>query len=91
MLQSKGLKPTFDKIQNGEIVPAKFYQKKEPSFAKKIEEEVHNKTKMPKKVKPGYKKKRLEEINKKIKQAKKEHINESYRKKAQKERRTKWK
>lgn len=89
MLQSKGLKPTFVKIQNGEIVPAKFYQKKEPSFAKKIEEEVHNKTKMPKKVKPGYKKKRLEEINKKIKKAKKEHINEIYRKKAQKERRTK--
>ena len=74
MLQSKGLKPTFVKIQNGEIVPAKFYQKKEP-----------------KKVKPGYKKKRLEEINKKIKKAKKEHINEIYRKKAQKERRTKWK
>ena len=44
---------------------------------------------MPKKVKPGYKKKRFEEINKKIKQAKKEHINEIYRKKAQKERRTK--
>lgn len=85
MLQLKGLKPKFVKIQNGEIVPAKFYQKKEPSFAKKIEEEVHSKIKMPKKVKPGYKKKRLEEINKKIKQAKKEHISEIYRKKAQKE------
>lgn len=89
MLQEKGLKPTFVKLQNKEIVPTKFFTKKEPSFAKRIEEEVHNKVKMPKKVKPGYKKKRLEEINKQIKKAKKEHISEIYRKKAQKERRTK--
>lgn len=89
MLQEKGLKPTFVKLQNKEVVATKFFIKKEPSFAKKIEEEVHNKVKMPKKVKPGYKKKRLEEINKQIKKAKKEHISEIYRKKAQKERRAK--
>lgn len=89
MLQEKGLKPTFVKLQNSEIATTKFFTKKEPGFAKKIEEEVHSKVKMPKKIKPGYKKKRLEEINKQIKKAKKEHISEIYRKKAQKERRTK--
>lgn len=89
MLQEKGLKPTFVKIQGGQLIAAKFFIKKEESFTKKIEEEIHSKVKMPKKVKPGYKKKRLEEINKKIKKAKKEHISEIYRKKAQKERRTK--
>lgn len=86
LLQEKGLKPTFVKIQNGEIVDTKFFTKKEPSFAKKIEDEIHYKVKLPKKVKPGYKKKRLEEINRRIKKAKKEHINEIYRKKARKER-----
>lgn len=89
LLQEKGLKPAFVKLQNNEIIATKFFTKKEPGFAKKIEEEVHSKVKMPKKVKPGYKKKRLEVINKQIKKAKKEHISEIYRKKAQKERRTK--
>ena len=81
-LQSKGLKPKFVKIQNDEIVESKFYVKKEPGFAKTIENEIHSKTKMPKKVKPGYKKKRLAEINKQIKKAKKAHISEVYRKRA---------
>lgn len=89
LLQEKGLQPQFVRIQNKELVPAKFYVKKEPGFAKTIENEIHSSTKMPKKVKPGYKKKRLEEIQKKIKKAKKEHINEIYRKKAQKERKGK--
>lgn len=88
-LQESGLKPNFVKIQNNEIIDTKFYSKREPSFAKKIEDEVHRKVKLPKKVKPGYKKKRLEEINKQIKKVKKEHISEIYRKKAQKERNSK--
>lgn len=89
MLQSRGLKPKFVKIQKDELVPAKFTLKKEPGFAKKIEEEVHSKIKMPKKVKPGYKKKRLEKINKEIKKAKKEHISEIYRNRAKKDRKNK--
>lgn len=89
MLQEKGLKPTFVKISDGQILETKFFIKKEPGFAKKIEEEVHSKVKMPKKVKPGYKKKRMEEINKQIKKAKKEHISEIYRKKAKNERKNK--
>ncbi len=89
LLQSKGLRPKFVKIQKGEIIETNFYIKKELGFVKKIENEVHSRVKMPKKVKPGYKKKRLEEINKQIKKAKKEHISEIYRQKAQKERKNK--
>ncbi len=86
-LQSKGLKPKFVKIKNNEIVETKFnYTKKQKSFTKIIEEQIHSTTKMPKKVKPGYRKKRLEAINKKIKKVKKEYISKIYRKKAQIER-----
>ena len=84
-LQSKGLQPKFVKIVNNDIVETKFYVKKEQSFKKTIENEIHSKTKMPKKVKPGYKKKRLEEINKQIKKAKKAHISEIYKKRAKQE------
>ena len=82
LLQEKGLKCKFVKIVAGELKESKFFTKKEPGFAKQIENQVHASVKMPKKVKPGYKKKRLEEINKKIKKAKKEHVNEIYRKRA---------
>ncbi len=85
-LQAKGLKVSFVKIKNHELINAKFFIKKESSFAKEIEKQVHQTTKMPKKVKPCYRKKRKEEIAKKIKKAKKEHISKIYRDRAINER-----
>ncbi len=87
LLQSKGLKPKFVKITNGNIVEVKFFVKKELTVSQQIENKVHREIPLPKKVKPGYKKKRNEQIKKKIKQEKRARISEMYRKKAQKERR----
>lgn len=87
LLQSKGLKPKFVKITNGNLVEVKFFVKKELTVSQQIENKVHREIPLPKKVKPGYKKKRNEQIKKKIKQEKRARISEMYRKKAQKERR----
>lgn len=85
-LQSKGLKPTFMQIKNGELVETIFRKRvRKISAVKKIEEEIHQKTPMPKKVKPGYRKKRKEKIEKEIRKAKRERIQNIYRKKAKEE------
>ena len=87
LLQAKGLKPKFIKINKGEIIEVKFFVKKELSKTQEIIQRVHRETPLPKKVKPGYKKKRKEEIEKKIKKEKKARISEIYRQRAAKERR----
>lgn len=87
LLQAKGLKPKFIKINKGEILEVKFFVKKELSKTQEIIQRVHRETPLPKKVKPGYKKKRKEEIEKKIKKEKKARISEIYRQRAAKERR----
>lgn len=87
LLQAKGLKPKFIKINKGEIIEVKFFVKKELSKTQEIVQRVHRETPLPKKVKPGYKKKRKEEIEKKIKKEKKARISEIYRQRAAKERR----
>ena len=87
LLQAKGLKPKFIKINKGEIIEVKFFVKKELSKTQEIIQRVHRETPVPKKVKPGYKKKRKEEIEKKIKKEKKARISEIYRQRAAKERR----
>ena len=87
LLQAKGLKPKFIKINKGEIIEVKFFVKKELSKSQEIEQRVHREIPLPKKVKPGYKKKRKEAIEKKIKKEKKARISEIYRQRAAKERR----
>lgn len=85
-LQTKGLKPKFVQIKNGELVETIFRKKmRKLSAVQKIESEIHQKTPMPKKVKPGYRKKRKEKIEKEIRKAKRERIQNIYRKKAKEE------
>lgn len=87
-LQSKGLKPKFMQIKTGELVETIFRKRvRRLSAVQKIEEEIHQKTPMPKKVKPGYRKKRKEKIEKEIRKAKRERIQNIYRKKAKEEKR----
>ena len=66
-------------LKDGALVPTKKRNAvRKSSKIKKIEEEVHMRTPMPKKVKPGYKKKRLEKINKKLHKMKHQKIDEMY-------------
>lgn len=87
MLQAKGLKPTFYQIKDGALIETSFKKRVvKSSITKQIEEEIHQKTLMPKKVKPGYKKKRKEAIEKEIKRVKRNRIRTIYRERAKKER-----
>lgn len=81
-LQKKGLKCTYMVFKNGEFKET-MERNKPPktSTVKKIEEEIHLKTPMPKKVKPGYRKKRNEKIKKELRKMKRAKIDSIYHKK----------
>lgn len=82
-LKAKGLNCVYMTIKNNELVITKERNTKiirKSSFVKRVEEELHYKTPMPKKVKPGYKKKRNEEIEKQVRRLKRKHIQEIYKK-----------
>ena len=85
-LEAKGLKCVYMAIKDNTLVPTKERNKiiRKASAVKKMEEQLHYSTPMPKKVKPGYKKKRKEEIERKLKKFKRQHIEEIYRKKNKK-------
>ena len=85
-LEAKGLKCVYMAIKDGNLVPTKERNKiiRKASAVKKMEEQLHYATPMPKKVKPGYKKKRKEEIERKLKKFKRKRIEEIYRKKNKK-------
>ncbi len=87
-LRRKGLKCTYMALKEGYLQPTKKRNGiRKTSKIKKIEEEVHMRTPMPKKVKPGYKKKRLNEINKKLHKMKHQKIDEMYFKNIHKKKR----
>ena len=78
-LRKKQLNCVYMALKDGVLVPTKKRNAvRKSSKIKKIEEEVHMRTPMPKKVKPGYKKKRLEKINKKLHKMKHQKIDEMY-------------
>ncbi len=78
-LRKKGLKCVYKALKNGSLqVTTKRNNDHKPTRIKKIEEDVHMRTPMPKKVKPGYKKKRLDKINTKLRQMKHQKIDEMY-------------
>ena len=85
-LEAKGLHCVYMAIKDGNLVPTKERNKiiRKASAVKKMEEQLHYSTPMPKKVKPGYKKKRKEEIERKLKKFKRKRIEEIYRKKNKK-------
>ena len=79
-LKKKGLKCTYMSLQDGVLKPTNKRnnsERKSPRV-KKIEEDVHMRTPMPKKVKPGYKKKRLDQIERKLKYMKRRKIDEMF-------------
>lgn len=81
-LQKKGLKCTYMVFKDGEFKET-IERNKAPktTTVKKIEEEIHLKTPMPKKVKPGYRKKRNEKIKKELRKMKRAKIDSIYHKK----------
>lgn len=84
-LRKKGLKCSYMVFRNGEFKETMERNKAPKTNAvKKIEEEVHLKTPMPKKVKPGYRKKRNEKIKKELRKMKRAKIDSMYFKKGHK-------
>lgn len=78
-LKKKGLKCVYAKISDGSLKQiAKRSEDHKSSKVKKIEEDVHLRTPMPKKVKPGYKKKRKDQIERKLKYMKRRKIDEMF-------------
>ena len=78
-LKKKGLNCIYMNLVNGELIKiSKRTNPHKSSKVKKIEEDVHLRTPMPKKVKPGYKKKRLDQIERKLKYMKRRKIDEMF-------------
>lgn len=79
-LRKKGLNCSYYQLKDNTLVKTnkRSLTVHKSEKIRKIEEDVHMRTPMPKKVKPGYKKKRLEKINKKLRQMKHQKIDEMY-------------
>jgi len=79
LLRKKGLSCKYMDLKDGQLVASKIRTKKrQSSKIKRIEEDVHMRTPMPKKVKPGYKKKRKKGIDQKLKMMKHKKIDEMF-------------
>ncbi|MBQ7276381.1 MAG: DEAD/DEAH box helicase [Bacilli bacterium] len=78
-LKKKGLNCVYMNLVNDELIKTnKRTNPHKSNRVKKIEEDVHLRTPMPKKVKPGYKKKRLDKIERKLKYMKRRKIDEMF-------------